>query len=269
MNKRVGVLGCGWLGLPLAKSLIKNSYNINGSTTNKEKLTVLKDEGIEPFLISLSPNKIDGDIQGFLSDIDILIINIPPRLRGSIQESFVDKMKLLYKAIQTCEVSKVIFISSTAVYGAAEGTITEDTVPKPVTESGRQLLASERIFVEDASLNATIIRFGGLIGPKRHPVTLLSGRKNLTNGNDPINLIHLEDCTQMIQTIIQNDYWGQLFNGVYPHHPSKKVYYTSEATQRGFSAPHYSNDSNMQIGKIVSSKNFLDKGHEFHTAITS
>ncbi|MDC1274067.1 SDR family NAD(P)-dependent oxidoreductase, partial [Flavobacteriaceae bacterium] len=42
MNQdKIGIIGCGWLGLPLAKSLISNNYKVKGSTTRKNKLTVL------------------------------------------------------------------------------------------------------------------------------------------------------------------------------------------------------------------------------------
>ena len=43
-NNRIGVLGCGWLGLPLAKSLIKNNYTVYGTTTNKSKIELLSAE---------------------------------------------------------------------------------------------------------------------------------------------------------------------------------------------------------------------------------
>ena len=82
MNQdKIGIIGCGWLGLPLAKSLISNNYKVKGSTTRKNKLTVLKKEGIDPFLIEITDNSISESISSFLKGLDILIINIPPRIR--------------------------------------------------------------------------------------------------------------------------------------------------------------------------------------------
>ena len=81
MNQdKIGIIGCGWLGLPLAKSLISNNYKVKGSTTRKNKLTVLKKEGIDPFLIEITDNSISESISSFLKGLDILIINIPPRI---------------------------------------------------------------------------------------------------------------------------------------------------------------------------------------------
>ncbi|MGB5275232.1 MAG: NAD(P)-binding domain-containing protein [Flavobacteriaceae bacterium] len=54
MNKRIGILGCGWLGLPLAESLLKKGYRIHGSTTSEEKIEMLQHKGIDAFLVSLT-----------------------------------------------------------------------------------------------------------------------------------------------------------------------------------------------------------------------
>ncbi|WP_420603169.1 SDR family oxidoreductase [Flagellimonas sp.] len=269
MSKKIGVLGCGWLGLPLAKHFVANTYEVHGSTTSNEKLELLKKEGIHPYEISLSSTKIHGDIESFLSNIDLLVINVPPKLRGANPENFVEKMNLLHAQIKKSGPYKLIFVSSTAVYGNLNHEITEETLPQPVTESGKQLLECEQLFTLDSTLQTTVIRFGGLIGPNRHPVTMLSKRPNLTNGNDPVNLIHLQDCIHLISTIIENNYWGEIFNGVYPLHPSKKEYYTAEAIRRELPIPDYSGSISGNINKIIVSKNFLDKSHLFQTSIVS
>ena len=59
---KIAIIGCGWLGLPLAKKLIKENFIVNGSTTSKEKISVLKTEKIEPFLIDLNKNLVFFEI---------------------------------------------------------------------------------------------------------------------------------------------------------------------------------------------------------------
>lgn len=269
MSKNVGVLGCGWLGLPLAKKLIEDGHTVYGTTTSSNKLGILENEGIHAFKVNLSEKGIQGNIEGFLSHIETLIINVPPKLRGKNSENFVEKMKYLHAEIKKNKVSKIIFVSSTAVYGEAEGEVSEESPTKPVTESGKQLVECEKMFRDDESFKTTIIRFGGLIGPNRHPVTMLSDKENLHGGNNPINLIHLHDCIHMITTILKEGYWGEIFNGVYPHHPKKQVYYFEEAQKRGLPAPRYKTESSQNKGKLVLGKNFLEKGHTFHTSIVS
>ncbi|MCL6266989.1 SDR family oxidoreductase [Flagellimonas myxillae] len=267
MNKKIGVLGCGWLGLPLAKTLLEKGYKVYGTTSTQTKLATLKAEGIESYSILLSETRIEGDIQDFLSNIDVLIVNIPPRLRGSNNESFVAKMKLLQNALTNASVENVLFISSTAVYGDVSGEVTEETIPRPSTASGTQLLQVENLLRDNPSFRTTVIRFGGLVGPQRNPTTMLSGKESLSNGNDPINLIHLNDCIQMICTILEKGYWNQLFNGVYPYHPQKKDFYTEQALKLGIPAPTYLDNPKRQAGKIVLSQNFLNKSHFFYTPI--
>lgn len=269
MTKNIGIMGCGWLGLPLAKKLMEEGYSVNGTTTSSNKLKVLQDKGISPFVVSLSETGIEGDIEGFLLGNKTLIINVPPKLRGQQTESYVDKMKFLIAEIGKSQIAKVIFVSSTAVYGDAEGEVSEDSPLEPVTESGKQLVECEKLFTNESDFKTTIIRFGGLIGPDRHPITMLSGRENLSNGNHPINLIHLNDCIHLILTILEQDYWGEVFNGVYPHHPRKQVYYFEEAQKRGLPAPSYKTESSENNCKLVLSKNFLKKGHTFTTPIIS
>lgn len=268
MNNRIGIIGCGWLGLPLAESLIDQGHRVNGTSTSEEKLALLKERGIVPFHISLSENGIIGNIDGFLDSLSILVINIPPKLRGKgPKESYISKIELLHKAIKKSQVRKIIFASSTAVYGDAKGVITEQTEPKPNTESGIQLLQCEELLTNDPELQTTIIRFGGLIGPSRHPVTMLSGRENLSGGDAPINLIHLDDCIGIIKTIIEHQHFNDILNAVYPAHPTKKEYYTKEALKRGIAAPQYTTPSGKTDKLITFCSPFLINEFKFLTTI--
>lgn len=260
-------MGCGWLGLPLASSFIAGGYSVHGSTTSKEKIDPLKKEGIVPFLISFHEDVIKGDISGFLQNVELLVVNIPPKLRRENSENYVKKIALLHGEVKKNTIKKIIFISSTSVYGDVGGEVTEETVPEPNTESGKQLLAAERLFTEDKNLKTTIIRFGGLIGPNRHPVTMLSGKKDLSNGNAPVNLIHLDDCIGIIKAVFQNSWWNELINGVYPYHPSKQTYYTEQARKRDLQIPGYKEDS-VKKGKIVMPKVLLSvKNYKFTTTL--
>lgn len=260
-------MGCGWLGLPLAKTLLSEGNKVHGSTTSKHKLPLLKMVGVTPYLISISEEGIQGDIANFLKGVDCLIINVPPKLRGGSTENYIKKMQWLHKAVRISSVHKVIFVSSTSVYGNIDGEVTESTDPKPTTESGKQLLAVENHFKNDRERQTTIIRFGGLIGPKRHPVTMLSKRKNLSNGTMPVNLVHLTDCIRTITEILANNWWSETFNSVYPYHPAKELYYTSEALLRDLEPPEYK-PNNSSKGKIVHAYNLINvKGFKFTTTI--
>lgn len=267
MNKNVAILGCGWLGFPLAVHLINKGYTVNGSTTSKEKMIAMEAANIRPFYVKLSENGLDGNIIGLLENVTILVINVPPRLRSGSGENYVAKMNFLLQAINKSTINKVIFASSTSVYGNISGDVTENTVPRPSSASGRQLLESERLLNDQSNFNCTIIRFGGLIGADRHPVTMLSGRKNLKNGHHPVNLVQQKDCIQIIENIITHGWWNELFNAVYPHHPSKKEYYSEKAEELNIQKPEYETNKE-EIGKTVHSERLENvKGYRFTTTL--
>ncbi len=269
MKNTIGVIGCGWLGLPLAIALVNDGYTVHGSTTSEEKIEPLRKVGIQPFLVRLSEDRIEGPIAEFLHGIQILIINVPPKLRYGNTEDYVKKMELLHESVSASAVKKIVFVSSTSVYGDVEGEVTEETPPHPTTESGKQLLISEHIFLDDPNLQTTIVRYGGLIGPDRHPVTYLANKSNLTNGNFPVNLIHLNDAVAIISNIVSQGFWGEIFNGVYPQHPSKLDYFTSEAKKRNLQLPEFSSNSTKE-GKIITSCRLINvKKFDFTTSIFS
>ena len=265
-REKIAILGCGWLGLPLAKSLLSKGYDVKGSTTSESKLEVLKDAGISPFQIQLKEHQIIGNIEDFLKETDVLIIDIPPGLRREVSSSnemtFVSKVKTLIPFIEKSGVQKVVFVSSTSVYGdnfpIVE--ITEETKPYPDTESGKQLVIAEALLQSNPHFKTTVIRFGGLLGDDRHPVKFLAERTNVENPDAPVNMIEREDCIGIIETVIdkglrqaQSDKWGETFNAVIPQHPTRKAYYHKKAQILNLPLPTFAEDSESK-GKIISSK---------------
>ena|SRR5690606_31582597 len=255
---KIGIIGCGWLGFPLAKILIEKGHNVYGTTTSPEKLKVLSQNAIGAFLIAANETGIEGDIQSFLKPLDVLIINIPPRLRGRNRENYVSKIKHLVHAVEKSPVKKVLFIGSTAIYANDNSIVTEDTIPKPETESGIQLLEVEKLLSMTKHFKSTFLRFGGLFGAERHPANFLSGKKNVANPLAPVNLIHLTDCIRIITAIINNDAWGEQFNAAHPVHPLKQEYYTQKALFAEMEPPEF-NTENASRGKTIDPGKLLNK----------
>ena len=257
---KISILGCGWLGLPLAKRLIEKGNSVKGSTTSENKLSVLHDAGINPFLIVLESQSVSENIADFLAESEILIIDIPPKLRGNNSDSlnssrkiFVEKIQTLIPFIEKSSIKKVLFASSTSVYGDENEWITEKTIPNPETESGKQLLLAEAILRENKNFETTILRFGGLIGEDRHPVKFLAGKENLENPDAPVNLIHQNDCITIIEEIIHQAKWNEVFNAVAPFHPTREEYYTQKAKLQNLNLPRF-NSEKSNVKKTISSE---------------
>lgn len=257
--KQISILGCGWLGLPLAKSLLKKGFSINGSTTSVEKIAVLEKAGISAFQINLFEDRIEGNLDLFLSNSDVLIIDIPPKLRGDSKENFVTKIQNIIPFIEKSSVEKVIFVSSTSVYEDTSDlhNVSEETKPNPDTESGKQLLEAEQLLQSNKNFQTTIVRFGGLIGEDRHPIKFLAGRKNIENPEGPINLIHQVDCIGIIEAIYETNSWQETYNAVTPYHPIRKEYYTHKAIELNLPLPEF-DESKISIGKTILSKKVIE-----------
>lgn len=250
MNNTVSILGCGWLGLPLAEFLITKGYKVNGSTTSRDKLDLLTSKGIHSFLIELNP-LIEGDnVREFFSR-DILVINIPPG--GSDNKVTYHKKQVdsILEEAGKSSVRKIIFVSSTSVYANNNREVTEVDELNPEKESGKALKLVEEKLFNIESFDKTIIRFAGLIGSDRNPVKFFAGRKDIPGGSIPVNLIHRKDCINIIYEIITQNVWNEIFNACSDLHPSRREFYSAAARKFGLQVPDFIDTDDSY--KIVSS----------------
>jgi nucleoside-diphosphate-sugar epimerase len=247
----VSILGCGWYGKALAKLLVKDGFTIKGSATAHEKLETLSQLGVNPYLVKIKADEESYDPEFF--NCDVLIISIPPKTRQGEGGDYLPKIQRIISTILKYNIAKVIYISSTAVYGDSNSEVNELTAPEPDTEPGRILLAAEKLFRDQATFKTTIIRFAGLVGPGRHPGRFFAGKKAIPNGKAPVNLIHLDDCAGITIAIIKQDAFGYLLNAVSPDHPQKSDFYYRATLQTGLIAPEFISELNNW--KLINSTN--------------
>ena len=251
---KISLLGCGWLGLPLSEKLLEEGHIIKGSTTSMEKLSKLSEAGLTPYRVKLFAEGVQGDLSAFLEDSEVLIIDIPPGLRIDPEADFIGKIGRLKDFIEKSSIKKVLFVSATSVYADSEEfpVYTEKDSPNGTAENSRQLKSAENELKNSEHYETTIVRFGGLFGPGRHPVNYLSGRKNVKDPKAPVNLIHLDDCIGIISTIIEKEAWGVTFNAVYPEHPTKEAYYSRIAEEKNLAIPLFDHEK-VSKGKTIES----------------
>ncbi|MDG1761619.1 MAG: NAD(P)-binding domain-containing protein [Flavobacteriaceae bacterium] len=263
MRQKIGIMGCGWLGFPLGKSWASQGVSVLGTTTTESKCKTLQDAGIDSYHVVLTAHTVSNTVVSFLNKIDTLILNIPPGLRGKSSESFVEKIHVLLPYIEQSPIQQVLFVSSTSVYGNSQGVVSALSIPKPSTESGKQLLEVEQLLQASTAFKTTLLRLGGLIGNDRHPATMLSGKKELKNGEAPINLIHQKDCIAIVQKIVSGSFWGKTYCAVAPFHPSKKEYYTKEAIKRSLPVPEFTSEPTLQNKTIDAAHLVADLDYRF------
>ncbi|MDX1639805.1 MAG: SDR family oxidoreductase [Balneolaceae bacterium] len=253
----ISILGCGWLGFPLAKRFIEKGHTVKGSTTTEEKLEDMREAGIDPFLFSLQPElEQDNIVLKKFFESDVLFLNIPPgRSRENVIDFHTRQIQAIIGYLQTSRIDFVIFASSTSVYPKKGGVMTEeDTRPGNATRSsGEALLKVEQVLSENEHFDTTIIRFGGLYGYDRHPARYLAGKKQIPGGNAPVNLIHRDDCINIAEKIIENDIRNEIFNAVSDGHPPKNQFYRVIAEQAGLEPPTFLPDDEKDY-KVISNR---------------
>ncbi|NOU58401.1 SDR family oxidoreductase [Marinifilum caeruleilacunae] len=257
---RIGILGCGWLGLPLSEFFIAQGLEVKGSTPSPDKLQALQEKGIKSFHINLDPS-LNSDYNSDFFDTDVLIINFPPKRRDDILDWHTQQIESLVSAIRKSKIDKIIFISSTSVYAEVNGEVSELNEETPAKNSGKALRIAEELLLEEPSFRTTIIRFGGLIGYDRKPGRFFAGKKNLKNGDVPVNLIHRDDCIGIINHVITNNIWGETFNACCPEHPRRKDFYKAAAEAHHFEIPEFL--SNKDEFKIVNCDKLIKSGYSF------
>lgn len=240
MNK-VSILGCGWLGEPLAYCLQNNGIHVKGSSRNRAKLKRLSNNGIESHFINCDK---DLRLTSFFES-DVLIVCFTNKDISLVQH--------LISLVEFSTIRKVIFVSSTSVYIPENKIVTEDS---PLSDSS--LVEIETLFYSSKVFTTTIVRFAGLVGPERHPGRFFSKGNILNYAESPVNLIHLDDCIQLVHKIIQKSKWGQIYNGCSTTHPKKGLFYAGAAKHGGYKLPILGNTKSIKTKEISNSKMLTD-----------
>ncbi len=180
---------------------------------------------------------------------DVLFLNTPP-LSDLSPQNFCEK-------VSHTTAKRIIFISSTSVFGMSCGLVTEDSTPAPDTVSARWLLEVETLLRENFGKRLTVIRPGGLIGGERHPAKHLAGKVDISGGNEKINLIHREDLIQIITLVPVGT---PLINAVANYHPRKDQYYVEWAENLGLSKPLFKDSTypEREIRSVVVSSFYTE-----------
>ncbi|WP_337043089.1 NAD(P)H-binding protein [Emticicia sp. 17c] len=252
---KISIVGCGWLGLPLGKYLSAKGYLVKGTTTHPEKLPLLQENGIEPYLMRINPQVECEYVDNFL-DTDVLIINIPPRISLQKTDAHVEQIANLLQVLETSGVRNIIYVSSTSVYPDLNREVAEEDVQTPEASASPTMLKAENL-IRNYPLPATILRAAGLMGYDRIPAKYFSGWKGLTTGDIPVNYIHRDDVVQIIETVIERQLWNQTFNIVSPVHPLRKEIYARNCQELGYEMPEFVSQPEPQPYKIVSPKKWL------------
>jgi|GEM_PF-615411 len=237
---KVLVFGLGWLGTAFAKIQARSGRLVVGTVRSETRAAELRSADANLGQISIVPYELGRPLPEALKAFAggaRAVIALAPRGAGVDPTLFTDGMADLANQLSECGVGAITLISSTGVYPddiplARE----EDAVDVPSRWSGISWLGIEqRVAAAAQDVPMIVLRFGGLFGPGRDPSRFL-GDKLLSLPDDPVNMIHLDDCLGVLEAVGKLDR-SLTLNACSPVHPSRLEFYSAAATARGTAPP--------------------------------
>lgn len=199
---RVLIAGCGYVGSALAEALAREG---------DEVWTLRRSEAEPPAgAHALQADLNDPDTLTDIPDaLDHVVFTAAPG-RGAdeaaYQAVYIDGLRTLLDAleVQMQWPRRIIFASSSGVYGQSDGEwVDETSTTNPEAFTGRLLVEAERRLLDDR-FRATAVRFGGIYGPDRTMLVdgVRDGRARLSPESAYTNRIHRDDCVGVIRHLM-------------------------------------------------------------------
>ena len=249
--KKVTIIGLGWLGLPLASELLASGINVAGTKTTPDGIKAAKAIGIDCYSLILTPQlECDADdLEQLMAGSQALVILLPPSKVNVA--NYVSAIEQLVDSAITFHIPRVIFTSSSAVYGDSNGEVDEYSPLLGETASAKTLIAVEQWLHDLPNISVDILRLAGLVGKNRHAGRFLAGKTNVKGGAQPVNMVHQDDVIAAIKQLLEQPSGGHIYNICAPEHPTRENFYQQAALSIGLTPPVFETTENELEGKTV------------------
>lgn len=254
------IVGCGYLGKRVAARWLAEGDSVAALTRSPENAAGLQAQGISPVL---------GDVMrpetlAALPEVDTVLWAVGwDRSSGiSQRDVYVVGLRNLLGQV-TRRASRLIYISSTSVYGQADGEWIDETSEANPTQPNGQACRDAENSLEPwrpgggESPVATTLRLSGIYGPGR----LLSKVATLRNG-EPfaghpdawLNLIHVEDAAEAVVTCAAREIPSPLFLISDNEPVPRRAYYSALAELVGAPPPRFSEEDSSGTATVGSTR---------------
>ena len=251
---KIAVIGAGWLGLPLCKHLQQSGCEVVATKRKEEDAQQVTYEGVDCFAWQLG-QKLPEPFQ----DCNAYVINIGAGRRHFNKEEFSANMMQLCQQCLTNDKARLLFISTTSVYGERVREITEQDVVEPISDSAIAHVAIEDMLMSQFHKRSTILRLAGLISEDRHPANHFHAKKDVTAAHKMVNLVHRDDVISAITRVLKKKVWGHVLHLCATEHPTRRDYYCWAAEQLGLIPPEFLDDSEQPAtGKRIDATGTLE-----------
>mgnify|MGYP000252804152 CR=1 FL=1 len=203
-EKRILVVGCGKIGLRLARDLA-GSHRVWGLRRTQMSFDADMETGLSYISADVSNPKTLNDV--LPSAIDFIVYCLTPneRTEEAYRRVYVEGLNNILGALPAdTHLKRVFFVSSTSVYHQDDGAWVNEVSPtKPSRFSGKILLDAELIPCS-MGYASTSIRFSGIYGGTRSRLIQIvrAGQASLSPQIKLSNRIHEDDCVGFLLHLI-------------------------------------------------------------------
>jgi nucleoside-diphosphate-sugar epimerase len=193
------VFGCGYLGRRVARLWRKAGAEVWVSTRQSARATALRAEGFQVHIADVT----QPESLAALPRVQTVLYAVGyDRSSGQSQrevyvDGLVEALRVLWPGVE-----RLIFTSSTGVYGQSDGQwVDERSICEPIREGGQVCLAAEDVLRSHSlGSRAVILRLAGLYGPGRIPYlrNLVAGEPLRVVTSGFLNLIHVDDAARAV-----------------------------------------------------------------------
>ena len=202
---RVLISGCGYVGCALGLLLAAEGHTVFGLRREPSHLPL----AIFPVAADLSHPL---PPRALPPNLDAAVHAVSPSTAGGATEddayrtAYVDAPRNLLAALGAQpSVRRLLFVSSTGVYGQAGGEWVDETSPtEPRSLSGRRLLQGEELVLRGPVPEPVVLRLGGIYGPGRAGALgrLLNAPPREDRPPRYTNPIHRDDCAGALRHLL-------------------------------------------------------------------
>ena len=201
---RVLIAGCGDVGTALGLALGQRGHEVFGARRTAHSLPA----PLRPVPVDLTDARA---VERAVPVVDIVVYAVAAGSRDeeAYRRAYVDGVSTLLDVLEARaeRPRRVLFVSSTSVYGERGGEWIDETAPlAPRGFAGASLVAGERRMLA-SPIPATVVRFAGIYGPGRGWM-IKRARAGARCAGDPpkfTNRIHRDDCAGVLAHLIELD----------------------------------------------------------------